>query len=332
MIRINLLPHREIKRRARQKLFMAMTMSAVILGVVIVLIGHLILKQRLENQNNRIKFLNTEIAGLDVKIEQIKKIKQEIEALTARKNEVEKLQESRTETVHMLDEVARGMPDGVYLKAIKQTGKKVLFEGFAQSNARISTLMENLDRSPWFDSPELLESKQVTLNAQRIYEFSLDIHLNHDAAQDIQKKDAAALVSVPSATEGAASVGGNAKGVGHRSGTSVQPVAMPAVQTGIPGKTVSAPPFPVTNGIGKPSTPVSPLPMPVPVVNPKPLAHPAAAPLPSSTGIQPSVSTPGAVPNAAGKHPVLLGGLPTPQSVAEKVSGSLSAGQKRSMP
>ncbi len=187
MIQINLLPHREIKRRARQRLFVAGTMAASAAGLIVILLGHLIFQKSLANQQARNEFLKKEIHVLDEKIVQIKQLREETEALLARKNVVETLQLSRTETVHVLDELVRQMPDGVHLKSFRQSGLKITLEGYAQSNARVSTLMENLERSAWLTGLELLESKQVTLNNQRLHEFSLEAHVKYDAEQDQQR-------------------------------------------------------------------------------------------------------------------------------------------------
>jgi type IV pilus assembly protein PilN len=298
------------------------------LGVVLVLIGHIILKHRLDHQNARIAFLNKEILVLDGKIEQIKRIRQEIDALKARKEEVEKLQESRTETVHMLDEFARLIPDGLYLKTIKQTGKKVLLEGFAQSNARISTLMENLERSPWFGSPELLESKQVTLNAQRVYEFSLDIRLSYDPNQDTQKTDSAALVSVPAS--GAEKGGAN----NARPAVLAPTMAGQSGQSGMvakPTPLATPPSTPMPASAGQDKRTQLPPQTNMPPVMPPVLETKKGAPIPAmpSAPGMPSGMKPTGEKNG---RPSTVLGLPTPQSVANKVSESLSTGQKRSMP
>lgn len=177
MIRINLLPHREEKRAARQRNFNFMALGAVALGAVTVLLVHTINSGKIETQNNRNHFLETETTKLDKQIEEIKKLKEETQSLLARKQVVETLQSNRGQAVHLLDQLVRQLPEGIYLKAIKQTGDMVNLQGYAQSNARVSTLMRNLDASPWLESPVLIEIKVATVNNVRTNEFSLDVKL-----------------------------------------------------------------------------------------------------------------------------------------------------------
>lgn len=262
MIQINLLPHREIKRRARQRAFVASTIAAAVLGVIVVLLGHVILQKRLENQQARNQFLKSEIAILDGKIAQIKQLREETESLLARKNVVETLQSNRTETVHLLDELVRQMPDGVHLRTMRQAGTKITLEGYAQSNARVSTLMENLERSPWLAAPELLESKQVTLNNQRLHEFSLDVQLKYDAEQDKQRASATTdPVAIPAVAVDP--LKGAARAIPAVTG--VQPISASGTATP-PSKTATAPSTSGTantggavNPTGNRIQPVSPL-------------------------------------------------------------------------
>lgn len=177
MIRINLLPHREEKRAARQRNFNFMALGAAALGLVTVLLVHTINNNKIETQNNRNHFLETETAKLDKQIEEIKKLKDQTQALLARKQVVETLQSNRGQAVHLLDQLVRQLPEGIYLKAIKQTGDMVNIQGYAQSNARVSTLMRNLDASPWLEAPVLIEIKVASVNNIRTNEFSLNVKL-----------------------------------------------------------------------------------------------------------------------------------------------------------
>jgi len=177
MIRINLLPHREEKRAARQRNFNFMALGAAALGVVTVLLVHTINSGKIETQNNRNHFLEVETTKLDSQIEEIKKLKDQTQALLARKQVVETLQSNRGQAVHLLDQLVRQLPEGIYLKAIKQTGDMVNLQGYAQSNARVSTLMRNLDASPWLESPVLIEIKVASVNNVRTNEFSLNVKL-----------------------------------------------------------------------------------------------------------------------------------------------------------
>jgi type IV pilus assembly protein PilN len=142
--------------------------------------------QQIENQNSRNKLLKDEIAKLDEQIKEIDKLREQIQALLSRKQVVETLQSNRTEAVHLLDQMVRQLPDGVYLRSLKQVGAKVTAIGFAQSNARVSTLMRNVEASPWLTQPELVEIKSVPLPGARdkdarVNEFTLTFQLKRAA-------------------------------------------------------------------------------------------------------------------------------------------------------
>lgn len=177
-IRINLLPHRELKRKVQQQRFITLAVLTALLGLMMVWgVNELVLDQ-IDYQEGRNQYLQNEISRLDKKITEIKSIKEKIQELLARKNVVESLQGDRAKAVHMLDQVARQMPEGVYLKSLKQKDNHVQLAGYAQSNAWVSTLMRNLDASPWLESPLLIEIKATTVNGVRLSEFDLDIRLS----------------------------------------------------------------------------------------------------------------------------------------------------------
>jgi len=160
-VRINLLPHREQKRQARQRQFISLALSLVVLGLAVVALVHGILAAQIDNQNDRNNLLKKEIAKLDEQIKEIDRLRDQIQAVLARKQVVETLQANRSEAVHLLDQLVRQLPDGIYLRSVKQNGAKVTIGGYAQSNARVSTLMRNIEASPWLGSPELVEIKLV---------------------------------------------------------------------------------------------------------------------------------------------------------------------------
>ncbi|HTQ01544.1 MAG TPA: PilN domain-containing protein [Casimicrobiaceae bacterium] len=160
-VRINLLPHREQKRQARQRQFISLALLLGIFGLAVVAMVHGVLSAQIENQKDRNKLLKTEIAKLDDQIKEIDRLRDQIQAVLARKQVVETLQANRSEAVHLLDQLVRQLPDGIYLRSVKQTGPKVTVSGYAQSNARVSTLMRNLEASPWLGNPELIEIKLV---------------------------------------------------------------------------------------------------------------------------------------------------------------------------
>jgi type IV pilus assembly protein PilN len=177
MVRINLLPHREQKRQARQRQFVSLAIGLAVLGVAVVGLGHVVIAARIDNQGSRNKLLQDEIVKLDEQIKEIDKLREQTQALLARKQIVETLQANRTEAVHLLDQLVRQLPDGLYLKSVKQAGGRVTLVGYAQSNARVSTLMRNIESSPWLTTPELVEIKSVPLERQKINEFILNLQV-----------------------------------------------------------------------------------------------------------------------------------------------------------
>jgi type IV pilus assembly protein PilN len=179
-VRINLLPHRELRRAARKREFIFVAAGTVIFGIATALLVHTVLVGMLESQLTKNKYLKADIAKLDKEIEEIQRLKEQTAALIARKQIVETLQANRTEAVHLLDQLARQLPDGVFLKTVKQADDKINLVGYAQSNARIATLMRNLDTSPWLANSELVETKAVQLNNLRVNEFSLNIQLKRE--------------------------------------------------------------------------------------------------------------------------------------------------------
>ena len=177
MIRINLLPHRELKRGARQRQFYIQAGMVAGLGLLIVFLVHSVISARISYQMERNRYLEREIAVLDIQIDEIKKLKEQIQVLLARKKVVEALQTDRAETVHLLDQLVRQLPDGVYLKGVKETGNRVDLAGYAQTNARVSTLLRNLESTPWFESPNLVEIRAITQGNIRLGEFNLNFRL-----------------------------------------------------------------------------------------------------------------------------------------------------------
>lgn len=191
-VRINLLPHREQKRAARQRKFGLMAIAAVAVGLLLVAAVHSFFGTRIKQQLGRNSFLEAEIAKLDKEIAEISRLKEQMRAVVARKQIVETLQNDRSQAVQLLDQLVRQLPDGVYLKALKQTGNSVNLQGYAQSNARVSTLMRNLEASPRLESPELVEIKAAMVNGLRVSEFSLNVRLTsvqQDSAAGARKGD-----------------------------------------------------------------------------------------------------------------------------------------------
>jgi Tfp pilus assembly protein PilN len=183
MIRINLLPHREIKRAARRRQFGVLLVASLVLAAGVVGAGQALISARLAYQDERNAFLEQEIAKLDIQIREIKKIKEETRALLERKQVVETLQSNRTEVVHLFDELIRILPEGLYVKSVKQSGGELELLGYTQSSARVSTLMRSLEDSPWFEQPTLVEIKAATVNNLRANEFNLKVRQTKQKAE-----------------------------------------------------------------------------------------------------------------------------------------------------
>ena len=181
-MRINLLPHREERRKRGRQHFAVLAGLTAALGIAIVGAGYLYVAGMISTQDERNAFLKSEIAKLDKEIAEIKKLKDEIAALLARKQIIETLQADRAQTVHLLDQLVRQMPEGVYLKSVRQRGVGVGLVGYSQSNARVSTLMRNIESSPWLANPKLIEIRATTLGKMRISEFSLTLAQKRAAA------------------------------------------------------------------------------------------------------------------------------------------------------
>lgn len=197
MIRINLLPHRELKRKARQQQIAVLAGMTLILGLVIVAALHVAIAGQIEYQNGRNNYMKEQVVILDKQIEEIKRIKELTDALLARKRVVETLQDDRVEVVHLLDQLVRLLPDGVYLRSIKQTNHDINLAGYAQSSSRVSVLMRNLESSPWLEAPSLIEIKVATVNNARLNEFNLNVKLSGNADDKTPSADLAKPVEKP---------------------------------------------------------------------------------------------------------------------------------------
>lgn len=186
MIRINLLPHRELKRKARQRQIAVLAGLAGFLAIAVVWGIHEMIAGKIEYQNGRNQYLNNQIAILDKEISEIREIKAQTQELLSRKQVVETLQNSRSEVVHLMDQLVRLLPDGVYLQSIKQEDHDITLVGYAQSNGWVSTLMRNLESSPWLMSPLLIEIKAITVNNARQNEFNMKIKLKRTSIDETQ--------------------------------------------------------------------------------------------------------------------------------------------------
>src|SRR3977135_2361780 len=148
-----------------------------VLGLLIVGAVHLTIAGYIAVQSDRNEFLKRENVRLDKEIEEIKKLKSEIAALLARKQIIERLQADRAQAVYLLQELVQQVPDGVYLRTIRQTGLKINMVGYAQSNRRVSPLMRNFAASPYLETPDLVEIKAVNVSNKGFSEFNVNVGL-----------------------------------------------------------------------------------------------------------------------------------------------------------
>jgi type IV pilus assembly protein PilN len=184
MIRINLLPHREIKRKERRQQFYVLSGLMIVLGLAIAFVVHTVIAGYIERQERKNQIFKTEIAKLDKEIAEIKRLREQIDALLARKQVIESLQSDRSQTVHLLNEMVKQMPEGIYLKSVKQAAKRVTLVGYAQSNARVSHLMRALEDSPYLARPQLVEIKAATVDGRRVGEFTLNVTIEQPKAEE----------------------------------------------------------------------------------------------------------------------------------------------------
>lgn len=214
MILINLLPHREEKRKRRKAAFFVGLGLAAAAGLLVVGLWYLVLQQMTVSQQERNQFLTTKIKELEVQIKDIANLRSEIEALKARQKAVEDLQIDRNVPVHVLNELVKQTPEGIYYRTIKQDGQVLTLSGVAQTNERVSELLRNTgNNSEWLVRPELVEIKAATVQAasgreqKRLYDFAMRISIKRP--QDVDAKAAAAAASgvvAPPTAGGAAAV------------------------------------------------------------------------------------------------------------------------------
>lgn len=209
MILINLLPHREEKRKQRKRAYFVSLLACAVLGVGIVGVWYSVLQQMTSAQESRNAFLKAEIDRLDTQIKDIATLRAEIDALTARKKAVEDLQNDRNVPVYLLNELVRQTPEGVFLTNIRQNGQVVSINGVAQTNERVSEFLRNtLYNSPWLEKPDLVEIKASAVNSsardqRRLFDFSMRV--------TIKRQQSVAAPATPASAAAPAKVVASAK-------------------------------------------------------------------------------------------------------------------------
>lgn len=205
MIMINLLPHREERRKRRKIAFFAGLGVAAVAGLAMVGVWYLIVGQLVAGQQQRNAFLQGEIGKLDVQIKDIASLKSEIASLKARQKAVEDLQIDRNVPVHVLNELVRQVPEGIYITSVKQDGQTLIVAGIAQTQERVSELLRNTAySSEWLVRPELVESKSTTITSanreqKRLFEFSMRLTVKRP--QDTPASAPAAAAALPAAAK-----------------------------------------------------------------------------------------------------------------------------------
>lgn len=177
MVRINLLPHRQIKRAENQRQFGLLSLGVVALSSVIIFLGWSFINAKKEAQDDRNRRLDEAIFILDKEIADIKNLKSQINSVLERKQIVENLQTNRSQSVVVLDEIARQLPDGIYIKSIKQQGNSIEIQGVSDTNARVASLVRNMNSSYWMGSPILIEIKSNIVNNLKQNEFTMNVTL-----------------------------------------------------------------------------------------------------------------------------------------------------------
>lgn len=175
MTRLNLLPWRDLRRKEQDRQLLSIAVGAWILMGLVIFYAHLHVSGLIDNQQKRNEFLIAETKKLDEEIKEIRELQAARAALLARMRVIQQLQLDRNQIVHLFDDLARKLPEGVYLTGLKQTGKTLTLTGNAQSNARVSALMRNLDASDWFIKPDLDVINVKSKGSERISEFTLRV-------------------------------------------------------------------------------------------------------------------------------------------------------------
>ena len=214
MILINLLPHREERRRQRKRLFFIGLGASAAAGALMAVIWYGAVQQLTQTQQARNSFLRAEIGRLDGQIKDIASLRTEIEGLKARQGAVEDLQLNRNVPVHLLDELVRMTPEGLYLTSIRQTEGVVLVNGVAQTNERVSEFLRVAQtNSPWLDRMELVEIKAITQpvtpgarEQRRLFEFALRMSIKLPGAAAPGAAASAAAAARPGRPASAANI------------------------------------------------------------------------------------------------------------------------------
>jgi type IV pilus assembly protein PilN len=188
MIRINLLPYREEKRKVKRQQFYSLLGLVSILGGLIVFSGYTVIDEYQAVQQSRNDFIKKEVDVLNKEIEDIKLLRENVQAMLARKQVIESLQQDRAESVLLLNEMAKKTPEGVYLSALEQNGLRISLNGYAQSSPRVSAMVRNMRSLEWLDNPQIGEVRSVNLGGKSLSEFRMTVNIKRILDQEAARK------------------------------------------------------------------------------------------------------------------------------------------------
>ncbi len=178
MARINLLPWRAELRAQKQKEFVTYMAFAAVFGILVMYMFHIFMEGKIDTQNGRNKFIEKEIAKVELKIKEIEKLDAQRRELKKRMDLIQRLQHSRPEVVHLFDEIPRTIPDGIHLTSIIRNGNLMTINGKAESNTRISAFMRNIDSSEWLGKPDLSDIQADEKSPVPSHDFTVTVILN----------------------------------------------------------------------------------------------------------------------------------------------------------
>ncbi len=242
MAHVNLLPWRAERRKQREREFYMQLAAAFVIAVLVLLLWIFWMNQRIDNQNDRNAYLQTEIKQLDVRNAKIKDLEKVREHLLARKQIIEQLQADRSQMVHLFDELVKTIPTSARLTALKQHGQSMSLDGVAQSNASVAEYMRNIESSPWMGHADLRKTENTHDATRMPYRFGLDVTLSRPKTDEVEAGkaevepvNAAATPAAPAALGAGAepmTTPAAAASAGHRPAAGTTPPADAAAQGG----------------------------------------------------------------------------------------------------
>jgi len=292
MAKINLLPWRAERRERRKREFFTQLGIAAVAAIVLVLLWGFWMSLRIDNQNNHNDYLQGQITQLDSKITEIQNLQKVKRHLLDRKRIVEKLQSSRSQMVHLFDQIVQTIPAGARLTSLKQQGDKLTLDGVAQSNATVAEYMRNIEASPWMGPTTLVKTENVHGDSNMPYEFELVVAL------DKQKGDGGDDGSGPASGSGAA-MAATASSAASSSAALAAPVA--SVLAGMSSATVATASTPVASMQANPPAATAAAASHVSAPASAPAALPASTPAPKAA--KPVPSAPVASKSKGGARP-----------------------------